>query len=71
MSFKLGEIVRTLPAIMENRFQCPTNKRPFASKAEAQAALKKINPGQRRNMRHFRCGYCEQHHLGHRRGDIF
>ena len=68
MSFKLGQIVQHLPAGLVAQFICPTGKQPFATKAAAQAALKKINPSQRHNMKSFRCNFCDQYHLGHRRG---
>ena len=42
MGFRFGDIV-TFPAHLEEPFQCPTGKRRFATKAEAQAALKRTN----------------------------
>jgi len=68
MGFSLREIVGQLPDHLEPIFQCPTNKRPFDTKASAQAALRRVNPHLRTAMRTFRCGYCERYHLGHRRG---
>lgn len=71
MGFTLKDLVTKLPAIMESRFVCPTNKQPFETKARARAALRKSNPRQRTTMYVFRCGYCERYHLGHRRGQIY
>lgn len=68
MGFKLGDIVKNLPAIMVNPFVCPTGKKAYPTKAAARKALQLINITQRRNMRAFRCNYCDQYHLGHRRG---
>jgi hypothetical protein len=50
--------------------QCPTGKTAFMSKAEADRALRLINPTQRTTIQRYRCDYCEQFHLGHRRGII-
>ena len=57
------------PTELVNPFICPTGKTPYRTKREAEAALKQINQHQRRTMHSFRCGYCEQYHLGHRRGE--
>jgi aspartate carbamoyltransferase regulatory subunit len=70
MGFRFGEVVK-LPDRYEKPYECPTTKTPYATKREAQRALKQINANQRHSMRSFRCGYCERYHLGHRRGEIF
>ena len=70
MGWTLRELLRTIPAVMEDRFCCPTGKQPFPTKRAARVALRKINPKQRTAMCAFRCGYCERYHLGHRRGRI-
>ena len=71
MGFLLRDLLARVPEQMESRFQCPTNKTAFDTKAEARRALTRINPGQRRAMRAYRCTYCERYHLGHRRGNVF
>ncbi len=50
--------------------ECPTGKRPFTTKDDADRALRRINPTQRTHMRRYRCAYCQRYHLGHRRGAI-
>jgi hypothetical protein len=46
---------------------CPTGKTAYASKREARLALIGLNRKQTR-MKHYRCQFCENYHLGHRRG---
>ena len=76
MGFTLSDILgaSTVDALRDTLgvvHQCPTGKTAFTSKAEADRALRRINPTQRTTMTRFRCDYCERYHLGHRRGNIY
>jgi len=67
MGFKLGEILRVRPALLERRDRCVTGKTVFYTKTAALAALHRIHTADRTAMRPFRCAFCERFHLGHRR----
>ena len=71
MGFCLRDVLAHVPGYLEPHYQCPTNKQPFDTKAQARAALQRVNRQQGHAMSVFRCGYCEKYHLGHRRGEIF
>jgi len=66
MSFTLRQLLGTKALVVID--ECPTGKRPFTTKADADQALRRINPTQRARMHFFRCGYCERYHIGHPRG---
>jgi hypothetical protein len=65
MGFKLGETLRYRPALLERRDRCFTGKTAFATKRAAREARHGIH--ERTSMRPFRCPFCAQFHLGHRR----
>lgn len=48
---------------------CPTGKAPYPTKAAARTHLRRMH-GHRTVMRAFRCGFCNQYHVGHRRGAV-
>jgi len=67
MTFKLREILGDKALVVER--VCATGKTPYATKAEADRALAGLNRKQTK-MRRFRCPFCNQFHLGHRRGVV-
>jgi len=48
---------------------CPTGKTAYSTKADAERAVIGLSRKQTK-MRRFRCQFCSQYHLGHRRGTI-
>jgi hypothetical protein len=68
--FKLGDVLRETPALLERRDRCATGKTVYYSKADARAALRRMDPTERTRRNTFRCGFCACWHLGHRRGAI-
>ena len=70
VAFTLLDIVGRLPVAVEDKLvpQCPTGKVGYRRKADARAEVSRINRELHHTMHPFRCGYCEQYHLGHSRG---
>ena len=58
------------PATREPERECPTGKVGFRTRAEADRVRGLANRNERTAMERFRCGFCEQWHLGHRRGRV-
>lgn len=73
MGFTLREVLGgTMPSQARPEpaplVECPTGKVGFQARAAADAALRRINRNHAEPMHRFRCGFCGQFHLGHRRG---
>lgn len=70
MSFKLGDLIGgQLKALALPEDRCVTGKRMFKTREEARMAHA-AQAGHHTQMSAFRCGYCMQIHLGHRRGRV-
>jgi hypothetical protein len=70
MGFKLRDLLRDVPELLERRDRCATGKTTFYSKRDACRALEQINRRERTHMSAFRCGACAWWHIGHRRGQV-
>jgi hypothetical protein len=73
VSFKLAQVARG-DALQAARFECPSGKTPYESKADARAHWQRIAAGENRHrtpMRPLRCGWCGKYHLGHARGTVY
>jgi hypothetical protein len=70
MAFRLGDVLRSRPGVLERRDRCPSGKTVFWTKGAASTELRRINATQRTDMQAYRCGYCSYWHLGHRRGAV-
>lgn len=70
MSFKLKDVLKTTPEILQQRDHCITGKRVFYSKEEARTAAGMTNAQSRQTtaMKPYRCDWCPFFHLGHTKG---
>jgi hypothetical protein len=69
MGFSFRQALGPLVAdALKPQHNCPTGKTPLPTKAAADRELRRINATLHMKMHRFRCGYCDQYHLGHARG---
>lgn len=68
MSFKLSEVLKSKPEMLDRRDRCVSDKEVFYSKDAARRSLSVVNRRNTHPMKPYRCPFCGFFHVTHKRG---